>query len=335
MGKKDNNFDNFNPAIDVENIFNNYSDKEIFSHYLKQPVSESRKYHAPYRNDKVASCTMSYSNGKWWFRDWGYDSRPYDIVEFVQKIHNLSFKKALQKIYFDLDLQQTPSINNTNKRVTSKSKKSIIKVTTKSFTKEDKRYLSSYGINKQLCNKYRVYSIQKAISHNNSKRYEYIYHKKDPALGYYFGRDNRNNQKWKIYFYKRPKNIMRFMCNTSRIQGWVQIPNSYKLLINTKSLKDVMCIDKLGYPAIAPQAENFMYYDYIIDELKLKFNNIITLYDNDDAGIRWAKKLYNTYNIPYMFLDKHKDISDLIKSKNIIYAKRKLKRLIQSTLLSI
>lgn len=318
----------FRPALTINDVLQQYSDKEIFEYYLNKSVNENDVYYAPYRSDKNPSCTFTKRGGKWLFRDWGHHHKGLDCFDFVQFLFNINFVEALEKIYFDLDLdvplesKQVQFSNNTP----FKKPKPIFNVETQAFTKQDKRYLTSYGINLYLCNKYNIFSIKRASVNNY---FVYERHSFDPCLGYYLGKDKKNNPKWKLYFYKRNDN--RFKTNTFRIQGWIQLPKKYPILINTKSMKDVCCLDKLGYPSIAPQCENFIYYDYIINELKDRFNKIITLYDNDDTGIKYSKTLFDQFNIPYVFLQEAKDISDLISTKGILYAKQKLNKLLKTT----
>jgi len=134
-------------------------------------------------------------------------------------------------------------------------------------------------------------------------------------IGYYFGTDEYGNERWKIYFYKRKKDTIRFICNTNRIAGWIQIPKEGDLLILTKSLKDVMVLHRMNYHAIAGQSENFHFYQSIIDELKQRFKQIVVIYDNDEKGILFSNAICSEFNLEQRFM-LHKDISDQVKLTN-------------------
>jgi DNA primase len=125
----------------------------------------------------------------------------------------------------------------------------------------------------------------------------YKYRDTDPAYSYYFG-----NGLYKIYFPFRKEK--RFITNTNSgiLQGFDQLPETYDFLIITKALKDVMCLNSLGVPAVAPQAEGNIIPKELIQLLKPRFNNIYSLLDFDYAGIKSANRLRREENIEALFL---------------------------------
>jgi hypothetical protein len=87
-------------------------------------------------------------------------------------------------------------------------------------------------------------------------------------------------------------------------------------------MKDVMVLDLFGVPAISMQSESTTPYPEIIDELRSRFDRIISLYDFDYAGVVNALKLKRLYGISPCFLTNGrfgtrdygaKDISDYIR----------------------
>jgi transposase-like protein len=62
-------------------------------------------------------------------------------------------------------------------------------------------------------------------------------------------------------------------------------------------------------------AESIYLNKDIVDDVKSRFKYIFINYDNDEAGISYAKKMSNMYNIPYFVFPTElgKDISDIIK----------------------
>lgn len=85
----------------------------------------------------------------------------------------------------------------------------------------------------------------------------------------------------------------RFIGNvsTKTIQGYKQLAKSGKLVVITKSMKDVMCLYSLGIPAIAPNSETQFVSDKILEELKQRFKYVVLLYDNDLTGVRFTNKI--------------------------------------------
>ena len=76
------------------------------------------------------------------------------------------------------------------------------------------------------------------------------------------------------------------------LEGYDQLPPTGKLLIITKSLKDVATLRACGYWAICCSSENslniFLYYFY---ELFCRFDNIVVWGDNDKVGRIFAQKI--------------------------------------------
>lgn len=313
------------PDITKEYILNFLSQEEIMEYYLHVPVQYKFLFRSPLRIDNKPTCCFSWENGKLWFRDWSMDA-PLDIFNIVMEHYSCSFPEAVKHIAEDLglknkELPKTISITHKKIEIEKKlrtSEKSKIRVKLQSFTNIDSEYLKSYSIRKSTARKFNVFSPKIVWLNGNII---YVYDKNNPALAYYFGKDKSGNEKWKIYFYTK-RGEFRFLGNTSRINGWIQIPTNGDLLIITKSLKDVMSMYEFGLNAISMQGESTIPYDYIIKNLRERFNNIIVLYDHDETGIRNAYKIHELYNIPYVFLtkdslgiehNKAKDFSDYVK----------------------
>lgn len=310
-----------NPPITKDFILQYIRQEDIMEFYIGVSILDSGFFCAPswMRSDKNPTCNYSWNHGVLYFRDWSYDE-PLDCFSVVQKKYNVNFYDALNIIATDFKLTNSVEVSKKTKiNLDYKSKgknnnKSIIRVKIQPFTLTDNNYLSSYHITKEICKKYNVFSPKYVWLDG---QLVYVYRKENPALAYYFGKDDDGNEKWKIYYYK--KDNYRFIANTNRINGWVQLPKKDSHLIITKSLKDVMCLDIYGISSISMQAESQTPYDYIIEELKNRFNKIISIFDHDEAGKRRAIEIYNKYDIPYYYIidDNAKDFSDYIQQYGI------------------
>lgn len=121
-------------------------------------------------------------------------------------------------------------------------------------------------------------------------------------------------EQWRIYIPKRKE--FRFIGNvsTKTIQGYKQLPESGKLLVITKSMKDVCLLSTLGIPAVAPNSETQFVSDKMLDELRGRFKNIVLLYDSDITGVHFMNKIRKQHRdlIVCMIPRKYgaKDISD-------------------------
>ena len=78
-----------------------------------------------------------------------------------------------------------------------------------------------------------------------------------------------------------------------------------------------MAFTKLGYKnaeAIAPDSENTLIPEHVINAYRHKYKGIITLFDNDVAGIESMKKYKEKYpTVKLAVPPMSKDVSDSIK----------------------
>jgi len=104
------------------------------------------------------------------------------------------------------------------------------------------------------------------------------------------------------------------------VQGLAELPQEGgKILIITKSLKDVMCLYEMGFNAIAASSETTFIPDDILQLLKSKWDHIVILYDRDKTGMLKARDYSRQYKLDCIFVHKKfkaKDISDAVKSNN-------------------
>ena len=153
-----------------------------------------------------------------------------------------------------------------------------------------------------------------------------------PAYGYYGGKED-NVELWRIYFPKKKQ--YRFLTNwkAKQIQGYKQLPKNGKLLVITKSMKDVMCLYSMGIKAIAPNSENLFITDKVLEELKSRFTYIAVLYDNDLPGISNMNKIKRSHpELIYTWIPRKynaKDISDFRK----MYGEKTTKQFIKDLIL--
>jgi hypothetical protein len=111
------------------------------------------------------------------------------------------------------------------------------------------------------------------------------------------------------------------------IQGTDQLKFDQPNLIITSSLKDLMTLKNFGFNAeyIAPDSESSMIPSGAMAMYKMKYKNIITLFDNDEAGIVGTNKFKEAYDILGVVLPLSKDVSDsvrdygLVKTREVLY----------------
>jgi hypothetical protein len=299
-----------------DNVLNYISDYDIFRHYLPEFKLNS-VISSPFRKDNHPSFAVYISdryNDRILYKDLRTGEKG-GAITFVQNKLNLSYREALEQIVIDFNLSNKFHLRHnlsksgprppvTHKVDLKQLKKTIdLNIKSRVWKPWDIEYWNSYGVSLDTLNKYKVKPLQYIFINNK------IF--KADKLAYAYTEFKNNLTRFKIY---QPENdylkwINNFLPNT--LSGYTQLPEESELLFIASSLKDGMCLHDLGYNFIAPQTENYTFKQSLINELKSRFNQIITFYDFDDAGINAAKKLEEQFGLPYINTGNMlKDISD-------------------------
>lgn len=322
--------------ITPEFILSRIPQQEIYQRYLGLTPEPGSKFCNPLRKDRNPTCSFSVINGKLVFRDWS-EHIYMDVFDVVQRKFNVDFNRAMDIIASDFGLTdgKAPPPVYPTPEPQAKTSKPRFDVTVQPLTDTDQKYLKQFGISKEIARKFNVFSVRN-LKVDGNQRYRYSSY--DPALGYYFGLNSSGQQKWKIYYYYRTQH--RFLSNTSRLNGWVQLPIHGQLVVITKSLKDIMTLYGFGVPATGTQSEGVLPDEDTIQELKLRFHKVVSLYDFEPVGIRSAQELKRRYGIhPFMFTDGSmgtpdygsKDISDYFRD----HGQQQTKQVIDKALKSL
>lgn len=318
--------------ISKDFVLSKVSEEDIFCHYLGISQVTKKLYVSKVRTDKHPTCGFYRSkSGTLYFHDFATGDS-FSCFSLVMALFNCSYYKALRIIASDFGLtsetvdkvkatvSNTPKFNDTEQ--------CIIQTQIQDFSEKELKWWSEYGITPDILKKYKVYSCKHVFLNGNlfaeSKEQNFIF-------GYYGGKKN-NVELWRIYFPKRRS--YRFINNwtSSKIQGFEQLPKTGKGLVITKAMKDVMCLNSLGIPAIAPCSENLFINENMLKELKSRFETIFVMYDNDLPGISNLVKIKKEHpELNYIWIPRKyeaKDISDYYK----MYGRNKTVNLIKTYL---
>ena len=292
------------------------SESYIMRHYLGFDFELNKAYKSPLRDESNPSFALYMTaGGDLRFKD--FNGAQGSCFDLVMHLHNVDYTSALQMIDRDLNLcikSETPKFNFVEQKIYKNFKndyipKSQIQCKPQRFTKEDKDYWLQYGITEQTLLNYEVYSA-KYIFLNKKLLLQSF--RNNPIYCYRFPSGNL-----KVYRPLASKASIKWLSNIEDqdLQGLKQLNRKRDILIITKSMKDVMCLEELGYSSIAPQSESTRTQYPIIKETCKDFNKVFILFDNDEAGIKGALSLKNYLNInaKCIFIEISKDISDLIK----------------------
>lgn len=319
------------PKITKDFILSKINQETIFSYYLRTPLNSKKLICSPFRSDKNPTCSIYKSrSGTLYFHDFATNDH-YNCFNIVMKKYNCNYHEALKIIAKDFGLISDNIEKKEIKIVQDIKTKldTIIQVEIKDFTEKELEWWNKYGITKDILKKFNVFSCKNVFLNNN------LFGSSSsscPIYGYYGGKHN-NIELWRIYFPKRKS--YRFIGNypSKKIQGFKQIPKSGKLLVITKSMKDVLCYYSLGITAIAPNSETLFISDSILEDLKKRFKYIIVHYDNDRPGkYNLAKIRHSHPELNYFFIPNSyeaKDISDFYKK----YGRKKTLEFIKDNIL--
>lgn len=328
------NFNTVNESNDSplskEAINNLIDDYKLFAYYIGGDFKLQESMCSPLREDNNPSFSLFKGRGGGlMYKDFATGDCG-DIIKFVGKLHSLSFRETLELIDVDFNLglatsKSTVAVNKGFKTnlsintVETAPRSSKLGVKRQEFTTTDMEYWGQYGIDKECLQKYNVFSVR--FFFVNGIRVS-TYSHSNPIYCYIFLKDNKVTYK----VYKPLDKQYKWSSNTNRtvLQGWDQLPEYADTLIITKSLKDVMVFNQMGYASVAMQNEVSTIKDTVVDELKQRFNKIFILQDFDYAGVSGSNKLRKLYGFTPFFIQTFetrsnglKDISDYVQARGI------------------
>lgn len=323
---------NFDNIINTkEDLLSKLSEQSIYEYYLGNNIKQGKLYRCPFHEDRTPSMGFKImDDNNLIFNCFSCGSKG-NIINFVSKLYNLTYKETLNKIKEDMLVGNTirSSPTTSSNFTKSSSKLYIVK---QNFNIIDFNYWKQYYITLDLLNKYNI-SACKQVFLKRSDTIELIveYKKDNPAYCYTI------DGTYKIYRPLSPTKSGKWYNTTGHynIQGLAQLPSSGDLLFITSSMKDLLVLKVLGYDAIALGGEGNDIPIKVLDYLFACFKEIIIFYDNDEAGIKYAEKFSTKYNLRFIYIPSDfyttsniKDISDYIKTYGINSTKELIKELL-------
>lgn len=310
---------------DSKDILELITEEQIFEHYLGVSVQYREPFRSPLRKDNNPTCKFFIGDsGKLLMKDFSGHFFG-DCFAVVMYTYSCNYRDALLIVdqEFQLGLYSAPISGEKHTKPVAKKEvrerpdtaAKQIAIKQRKFSYRDELYWSQYGISFKLLNYYNVYAANAAFVGNSTIGWSTAmrYTSQSPLYAYHVG------GKFKIYYPYASKHDIKWLSTTTtnEIQGFEQVPENVNADVGiiTKSLKDVMVLNTLGYWSIAPGSENSN-----IDELKFssfisKFKKVYILFDNDSPGIHAAEVLSEKTGLPSIMIPdtEYKDISDYRK----------------------
>ena len=301
----------------------------IFEHYLNLPErlhGQQLKLLSVFKSERTPSMTLWYDQAKqeYRFKDFssGEGGSAYDLVS---KLYNLNFKEALYKIMTDYTRVKALGIEDQVEIVPQKAY-TIESYEVRNWIENDAKYWSQYGISRRQLERYCVKPLKTYRMNNGEKTLNFT-----PSIITY-GYFSMTGTLYKIYSPKNPKR--KFFKVADHIQGIEQLKYESEILVICSSLKDAMCLDAMSFKleVIAPDSENTTIKPMYIDVLRRRYKKIVTLFDNDEAGIKAIERYKNELGINGCFYPTAKDISDAVARDGQESVKNTLERILSATI---
>lgn len=296
--------------ITLDWILSKVTEYDIYAKYIGQ-FKVGMIYNSPFRKDKNPSFGIYYSKRtkQLLFKDHG-TGECGNVIKFVSLFTG-------KTEYNDIlsDIVDKLNITNNTKLVSSKQyiqpTETVIGVVRQEFTDVDINYWKQFNISINTLKKFNVNSIKYYLCNGIVKG---TYKRKNPMYAY------KVYNNFKIYrpladkYTKWRNNLTDY-----DIQGYEQLPQKGDILFITKSMKDVMCLHEMGYPAVSPSSESTFLPKDVLEQLKTRFKRIIILFDRDTSGVKRSRKLSRETGLEAMFINKKfkaKDVSDAVKANS-------------------
>jgi len=296
----------------------------IFEHYCKleeRLAGQDMKILSLFNpKDKVPSLCIYYDKGKYKFKDFSTGDGGSGI-DLVMTLYTLNYAGAVNKITEDYNEYV---MSNGDYSLGTFKKHSRYKITEwckRDWNTLDQDYWLQYGIGSKELEKYWVYPLSFYKMEKAGEK-----EKKELSISgsYIYGYFRENGDLYKVY---QPKiREKKFLNVKDYIQGVDQLAYGKANLLIGSSMKDILTFNQFEWPfeVVAPGSENTMIKKDVIEAWKHKYNLIVVLFDNDEPGIKAAKKYSKEYKIQSVNLKMEKDLSDSVQKHGMIAVMKEL-----------
>ena len=305
----------------------------VFQYYLNLPeqlTGQNIKIKSIFNpNDKTPSFCIYVNQTimQYKFKDFS-TGKNGNKVDLVKLMFNIEYPEASRKIVKDYNLfVKNNGVQQLNFKPGLKWEVDFIK--TRQWNKNDSEYWLSFRIGMSILTKYNVKPIEYYNLIKSKKDHIDTLKFKGKNLYGYF---DKHGEIYKIYQPTSSKH--KFHKVKPYLQGYDQLKFNNPYLVICSSLKDALCLKGMGYniEVIAPDSENTMIKPHVIEHLKKKYKKVITLFDNDEAGLNAVERYTNAYKINGFVPSICKDISDAMKLHGFDKVHKMLKPLLKETL---
>jgi len=310
----------------------------VFEYYLKLPVKltgQDEKIKSVFKSDdKVPSLCIYYSKPVASYRFKCFSSGyAGDGVTLIQHMFKLTSRgESAHKIIQDYN-QYTLSGNKEDyslREFKVQTRYKVSKFEKRSWMVHDQKFWNRFYIGSALLEEHFVFPLS---SYTMTKEIEGVEQELVINGRNIYGFFRKDGTLYKIYQPYVKDN--KFIKVRDYVQGLDQLTMKVPYLVICSSLKDLMFFKKLGFKnaeAIAPDSENVLIPDHIMQYLLPKYKGTCVLFDNDEAGIKCMAKYKEKYNLPPVLFTMAKDLSDAGEKHGLYKVREGITPLLKATL---
>lgn len=311
----------------------------VYENYLKLPeklTGQNLMILSPFNAaDKRPSFGIYVSekdNATYRFRDFSTGISG-DGITLIQNLFNLTTRgESAHKIIEDYNqyvLNNKDDYSHREFKVQSRYK--VTNFTKTDWNNLDAKYWGKFHIGSRLLEKYNVFPLSSYTMQKDTDGYiqELVITGRHNIYGYF----RADGTLYKIY--QPTLRDTKFIKVRDYIQGTDQLTYKKDYLVICSSLKDMMCLMKLGYKnieVVAPDSENSLIPAHVMNAYKLKYRNVCTLFDVDQPGLLAMQNYENKYGIKGVALDLSKDLSDSVRDHGVNKVREVLTPLLKQAL---
>ncbi len=257
----------------------------LYCFYLGFEPELRKSYNCPFRDDDKPSWSLfetkfTDSTCEYRWKDSGAGLSG-DVFTLVQHLYGLSSRTAAvgrirEQIStgFSEEQREEQGKITINKRPQDHGSTSI-NIRARCFSESGLGFWARYGISATTLTNYQVQEVELISLRNDDMAQPIIVYPKGLCFAY------RVIDKYKIYQPYSADYKFRNNYTEKMIEGFFQLEYKQDTLIITKSLKDVMVLNTLGYEAVSARSESTRVPEEYLRYFEQHYRKIVILFDND------------------------------------------------------
>jgi len=315
--------------MDKKEVLAKITQEEIMQHYFPYKINNPISYLNPFRKkgdeDVIAGCKFYYFGEKYLFRDFSHPDLSGDCFKVCSMANgDCSFDESIRIISKDFNLDwKIQSFKELKEFAKKKAKVQIEKSVLKErylgnkFTLEihscplqPKHYLywKKLGVPCRMLKEYNVLGLEKIVfkssSYNSTRSY-------DGSVAFCYDEGDSGKT---AYIPHSPKGYRFFKTvSGSHVMGVEEVKNNLlgniaDRIIVTKSKKDMLVLNSLGFFSISLQSELPNITERVKKEIELlSVDPPLIIYDGDEPGRKLSALLSKNTGWPYLVLKQYDD----------------------------